>query len=139
MPHVLDLKWYFGVWIMLMVFTVITVAVSYVDFGVLNLVIAVVVATMKATMVSLIFMHLAFDHKFNGIAFLSSLVFLAIFIGFAMTDMNSRGIAEGIEGEHPVKLDEPFGPLRSERDRELRARLKAEKAAGHAEGAAAHH
>ena len=107
-PHVLPLTWYLGVWGALMVFTGITVGVSYVDFGVFNLVIALVVATMKASMVALIFMHLAFDKKFNGIVFVSSLVFLAIFIGFTMADTEGRGLAEAIEGQKARDVTQPF-------------------------------
>ncbi|MEW5853010.1 MAG: cytochrome C oxidase subunit IV family protein [Myxococcota bacterium] len=104
----LPLPFYIGVWLALLVFTAITVAVSYVDFGIFNLVIALTVATMKAAMVSLIFMHLAFDKKFNGIIFVSSLVFLAIFIGFTMADTEGRGLAEGIEAKHPRDITNPF-------------------------------
>lgn len=126
-PHVLPLAAYFGVWIALIIFTVITVGVSYVDIGRTgNLVVAVGVATIKALMVSAIFMHLAFDKKFNSIIFASSLIFLGIFVGFTMFDTNARGMTDRIGHDKPATVGTPF---ESTKGREaFRARyLEAEK------------
>src|SRR5688572_32113176 len=57
-PHVLPLWVYLATWGALMVLTIITVAVSYVDIGAFNLIVALLVATIKATIVALMFMHL---------------------------------------------------------------------------------
>jgi len=57
-PHVLPLSTYFAVWGALVVLTVITVAASRFDFGAANTVIAMFIATVKATLVALFFMHL---------------------------------------------------------------------------------
>lgn len=70
----------------LIVLTVITVATSYVDFGPLNLWIALLIAGMKATLVVFLFMHLKWDRPLNAVIFISSLLFVILFIGFAMTD-----------------------------------------------------
>ncbi|HSN97186.1 MAG TPA: cytochrome C oxidase subunit IV family protein [Candidatus Nanopelagicales bacterium] len=107
-PHVLPLKIYLGTWIGLMVFTVITVAVSYVDFGDFNLWIAMLIASVKASLVALLFMHLRWDERFNSIILVSSLIFLAIFIGFTLADTGNRGRAEPIEHERPVNVKDPF-------------------------------
>lgn len=107
-PHVLPLKMYLGTWIGLMVFTVITVAASYVDFGDVNLWIALLIATVKASLVALLFMHLRWDERFNAIILVSSLIFLAIFIGFTMSDTENRGRAESIENERPANVKDPF-------------------------------
>jgi cytochrome c oxidase subunit 4 len=80
------------VWILLAVFasllvlTVITVAVVQVDLGRLNIWIAMGVATIKATLVALYFMHLRYDNKFNMLIFLACFLFVALFVGFAMMD-----------------------------------------------------
>ena len=74
----------------LIVFTFITVGASYIDFGSANVVIALAIATMKATMVALIFMHLKDDKPVNAVIFTSSLVFLGIFLGFCILDADSR-------------------------------------------------
>ena len=49
-----------------MVLTVATVGVTYVDMGRFNLVVALGVAAVKASLVGLYFMHLRYDSPFNG-------------------------------------------------------------------------
>lgn len=113
-PHVLPLKTYLGTWGGLLVLTVITVGASYVDFGSGNLFIAMVIATIKATLVAALFMHLRYDERFNTIIISSSLIFLAIFIGFTIADTGNRGRAETIEKERPANIKDPFGALNPE-------------------------
>ena len=48
-PHVLPYAMYIGVWAALIVLTVVTVWVSYHDFGNMNIVVAMAVATVKAS------------------------------------------------------------------------------------------
>lgn len=71
---------------MLLVFTVITVWVSYHNYGVFNIVVAMGVATVKATLVCLFFMHLKYDNRLNQVVFVASFVFLAIFVGLTASD-----------------------------------------------------
>jgi cytochrome c oxidase subunit 4 len=70
----------------LLVLTVVTVLAAGFDFGPANVWIALGIAAVKASLVVLLFMHLLWDRPFNGVVFVASIVFLAIFIGFAMTD-----------------------------------------------------
>jgi len=56
--HIIPLKVYFRVIALLMVLTVITVAASRVDFGAMNTVIAMLIASVKAFFVLAFFMHL---------------------------------------------------------------------------------
>jgi len=70
----------------LIVLTVVTVVASYINFGPLNLWIALLIAGMKASLVVFFFMHLKWDRPVNAVIFLSSLMFVLLFIGFAMTD-----------------------------------------------------
>jgi cytochrome c oxidase subunit 4 len=107
-PHVLPLGVYLGTFATLLVLTAITVGASYVNFGAWNLIIAMVIATVKAATVALIFMHLWFDHKFHSVIIGSSVLFLAIFITFTMFDTENRGRAEAIEGEKPADISNPF-------------------------------
>lgn len=109
-PHVLPLKTYLMTWGALIVLTVITVAVSYVDFGSpsVNLFVALLVAATKAALVSLVFMHLWFDNKINSIIFASALVFLAIFIGFTMFDTETRGVNDINGWDRPADMTNPF-------------------------------
>jgi len=107
-PHVLPLWVYFATWGALMVLTVITVGASYLDLGAINLVIAVGIATIKATIVALMFMHLKWDLKFHGIIFSFSVIFLGIFIAFTMFDTEARGQADNVQSDRPVNVKAPF-------------------------------
>jgi cytochrome c oxidase subunit 4 len=73
------------------VLTVATVAVSYFDFGSANIVIAMLIATMKASLVAAFFMHLRYDQLFNTLAFLGAFLFLGIFILLTQDDIGRRG------------------------------------------------
>ncbi len=97
--HVLPLKLYMGVGAALLVFTVITVAVSFVDFGGFNLVVAMLIATIKASLVALFFMHLLYDNKFFLTIFIIALVFVAIFIILTMFDTLQRDAIDTIKGK----------------------------------------
>lgn len=116
-PHVLPLGVYLGTFATLLFLTAITVGASYVNFGAWNLIIAMVIATVKAATVALIFMHLWFDHKFHSVIMGSSVLFLTIFITFTMLDTENRGRAEAIEGEKPADIANPFKA--SERQAEM--------------------
>lgn len=94
--HISPVSQYWGIWIGLMILTVITVLAYYIPdyyeikLGSANIIIAMAIATTKATLVCLYFMHLKFDKKFHMIAFLSSLIFLGLFLTFTMLDINTR-------------------------------------------------
>lgn len=89
--HILPLRTYMAVAGALMVLTVVTVAVSFVDMGGWNAVMAVFIAAIKASLVALFFMHLKYDKKINAIVFLAAILFLAIFLSFTFFDILSRG------------------------------------------------
>ncbi|MFO0573481.1 MAG: cytochrome C oxidase subunit IV family protein [Polyangia bacterium] len=96
-PHVLPLATYFAVWGALVVLTVITVAVSRFDFGAANTVIAMFVATVKASLVALFFMHLFYDAKFNLVILLASLLFVSIFFTPVLIDLGTRGALDSLK------------------------------------------
>jgi len=75
---------------LLLVLTGVTVGAAYVNFGSFNLIIAVLIATVKATLVALFFMHLRHDPPINAIIFVSSLIFLGLFLLFPLIDIQSR-------------------------------------------------
>ncbi len=85
-------KGYLYVLLILLVLTIITVAASRVNFGsaTANIVIAMTIATIKASLVALFFMHLKDDKPINGLIFVSTLLFLAVFLGFCLVDADSR-------------------------------------------------
>ncbi|MEN9529837.1 MAG: hypothetical protein RI932_1710 [Pseudomonadota bacterium] len=91
-PHVLPLKTYFAVFGSLLVLTVLTVVVSVIGLPpTLSIVVAMIVAAIKATLVVLWFMHLKFDDRFYSLIFIISLFFLVLFFVFTSMDVLSRG------------------------------------------------
>lgn len=84
--HVSSIKTLFGVFGALMVLTVITVAAIHINMGSWNIVVAMLIATVKASLVALYFMHLRYDTGFVRIAFASSILFLFLFLAFALMD-----------------------------------------------------
>lgn len=114
-PHVVPFRIYLGVFLALLCLTVVTVAVSYVDFGSMNLVIAMAVASVKAALVALVFMHLKYEERFNAVVLVASVVFLAVFIGFSRLDSDTRGRADPVEAQRVRDLSQPFakGPPRT--------------------------
>lgn len=88
--HIMPISGYLAVWAALLVLTAVTVGVSYFNFGVLNIAVAIIVATVKAALVCFYFMHLKYDTLFNRIIFFSTIIFIALFMGFTFIDINSR-------------------------------------------------
>jgi cytochrome c oxidase subunit 4 len=74
----------------LLILTAITVGASYINFGSGNIVIALTIATIKASIVGLIFMHLLHDKPVNAIIAVAGFVFLGIFLMFDFLDVDSR-------------------------------------------------
>lgn len=88
--HVTPLVVYHRVFGALIVGTIVTVATSYVDFGTANVLIAMLIATIKAMLVVLFFMGLKYDGQENNVTFFCSFVFLAIFVGLSSSDLFYR-------------------------------------------------
>jgi len=86
--HIVPFKILFGVFAALTVLTVITVVASLFNFGEFNLIIALAIAVVKASLVVLFFMHLIWDKPFNAIVFVGCLIFVGLFISLALLDSN---------------------------------------------------
>lgn len=89
--HILPLSLYLSVGTTLLVLTAITVWAAQIDFGSYNLVIAMAIAVVKATLVAMFFMHLKYDNKLYLMYFMSAIFFLATFIIITMFDTLYRG------------------------------------------------
>ena len=74
----------------LLVLTAITVGAAGIQFGSANVVIALTIATIKAILVALFFMHLAHDKPVNGIIAMAGFIFLGIFLLFDLLDFDTR-------------------------------------------------
>ena len=76
--------------LVLLLLTGVTVGVSYVDLGILNVPIALGIACLKVSFVLLFFMHLKYEGKAITISFLGTIFFLAIMISFTFWDVAFR-------------------------------------------------
>ena len=108
--HAKQVRTYAIVLAALLVLTVITVAASRVDFGSLNVIIALGIATVKGSLVALYFMHLRHDKPMNAIIFLMSLLFLALFLGGTLSDVQSRWDVQPANLKAPAPQTAPGDP-----------------------------
>ena len=86
--HVASKRVLFGTWGTLMVLTVVTVAASKINLGSagINLAVAMLIATIKASLVCIFFMHLKYDKRFHAIVFLSAVLLATLFVSFTLMD-----------------------------------------------------
>src|SRR5262249_8862446 len=98
-------KAYVAVWLTLLALTVLTVWVSYHNYGVWNIAVAMLLATIKASLVCLYCMHLPYHNQVDKVVFVSSFVFLAIFVGLTASDVLERPV------KAQAKVHEIQGPV----------------------------
>jgi cytochrome c oxidase subunit 4 len=89
--HIIPLRIYLAVAVSLIILTAVTVSVSFIDLGALNITVALVIASVKALLVAFFFMHLFWDNKLYLLIFSVGLVFLTIFLTLTMFDTATRG------------------------------------------------
>lgn len=82
----------------LFLLTGLTVAAYRIHLGEWNLLVAVIIATMKAGLVMGFYMHLHWEKTFNKIIFLGSFIFVAVFLGYTVNDTGHRGRAGSLTG-----------------------------------------
>jgi cytochrome c oxidase subunit IV len=89
--HILSSKLYVGIWITLLCLTVITAGVSFIDLGPLNTVVALVIATFKALLVVLFFMHVKYaSERVTKIVVVAAVFWLFILLALSMADYVTR-------------------------------------------------
>lgn len=111
--HVVPLWVLAAVFVALLVLTVLTVAVTLVDLGNLNLYVALAIAGLKACLVVLYFMHLRYDRPFHLVVFLGCLGFVVLFIALVLTD--TRAYAPTLLPDQAPQMKDvhtPFGTPR---------------------------
>ena len=94
--HIIQPRTYLQVFAALIVLTVVTVGLDLLvryhvmNIGAIQHPLALVIATIKATLVILFFMHVWYSSKLTWIVALGSLLWLAILIAYTLTDYLSR-------------------------------------------------
>lgn len=90
--HIVSRKIYLAIFGALMVGTLVTVWVAFVDLGgKLNTVVALTVAVIKATLVVLYFMHVRYSSRLTWVIVGSGLFWLAIMFALTLSDYLTRG------------------------------------------------
>lgn len=89
--HLVPKSVLFQVFGALIVLTLITVGAAYVPLGPLNVPIAIAIATTKASLVVMIFMHLKYDNPVNALTFTVGAIFVVVFVGITLLDTAFRG------------------------------------------------
>ncbi len=97
--HVVPTRIYFRVFAALMVLFVLTVAVAFVDFkhlmpfpggGVINDIVAMIIAFSKAAIVVLFFMHVRYSSRLTWMFAAAGLIWFAILISLTLSDYFTR-------------------------------------------------
>jgi cytochrome c oxidase subunit 4 len=73
-----------------MILTGLTVFAATVELHVFNIVLALLIATIKGTLVALFFMHLRYSTKLTMVTVIAAIFFLFILFGLSMTDYLTR-------------------------------------------------
>jgi len=88
--HIASYGMYVVVWLALVALTGVTIGISYLDLKNIPIMAALMIATVKVTLVVLYFMHVRFDRIIVPYMFLVFLGTFAIYIGLTMTDYGFR-------------------------------------------------
>ncbi|MCB1327614.1 MAG: cytochrome C oxidase subunit IV family protein [Spirochaetales bacterium] len=117
--HTLPTGLYFVIGGALLSLTVLTVAASYVNWGEVvgggfatNIFIAMFIATVKASLVLLYFMHMKYeDGVIWGFGIVYPLLLFALLVGFACIDLFLRVVPSGTVAPEPQAVIESVPPV----------------------------
>ena len=88
--HIVSPKIYIAIFAALIVGTTVTVWAAFQNFGPFNIVIALAIATFKATLVVLYFMHARYSSRRTHLVIISAIFWLAIMLSLTLSDYNTR-------------------------------------------------
>ena len=88
---VVPFRIYVTIFITLLLLTLVTVDVAFFNFGMMNVYIALAVATTKATLVILFFMHVRYQPPLMAVFAAAGFLWLLILLTFTLSDFLTRG------------------------------------------------
>jgi len=89
--HILPSKLYYTIWITLLVLTVVTALVATVDLGPFNTIVALLIASFKAVLVILFFMHVKYtSEKLTKTVIFAAIFWLLILLALSLADYGTR-------------------------------------------------
>jgi len=90
--HIVPVKVYVTIFLVLLVGTTLTVVAAYIDFPWrLNTIVALTIATVKATFVVLYFMHVRYSTRLVWVIVVAAFFWMAILFAFTLADYFTRG------------------------------------------------
>ncbi|HKR15215.1 MAG TPA: cytochrome C oxidase subunit IV family protein [Pyrinomonadaceae bacterium] len=91
--HIVPVRVYITIFLVLVVGTILTVWAAFLNFpGPLNTIVAMTIATTKATFVVLYFMHVRYSARLVWVIIGSALFWMGIMFAFTFSDYLTRGI-----------------------------------------------
>lgn len=100
-PHIATVGNYLTIFAALMVLTALTVYVAFIDLGVMNTVVALGIAVLKAVLVILYFMHLKFSSPQIKLAMVAGFFWLLIMLIITGFDYVGQGMQYAPRGWQP--------------------------------------
>jgi len=88
--HIVPMRVYFVIFFSLLILTAVTVWVAFFDLGAVNDAVALGIATTKAMLVILYFMHVRYSSKLIWIFAATGFLFLIILLAFTLSDVLTR-------------------------------------------------
>jgi cytochrome c oxidase subunit IV len=88
--HIVPPSVYIVIIITLLSLTALTVVAAYVDLGPFNIVVALVIATVKASLVVLFFMHAKYSPKRTKLVIMAGIFWLLILLFMTLSDYFTR-------------------------------------------------
>jgi cytochrome c oxidase subunit 4 len=91
--HIVPFKTYLNILIALVILTVLTVTAAHIEMEhTWHILIAILIATIKASLVAAYFMHLKYDDKMYRVILVAAVFFVIVMFTFCITDIMSRPI-----------------------------------------------
>ena len=89
--HIFSVSSSITIWLALLAGTGLTVAAAFINLGPFNTIVALTIATIKATLVVLFFMHVKYTHeKLTGLVVVSAIFWLFVLLALSMADYTTR-------------------------------------------------
>ena len=94
--HIVPPSTYIAIILSLLCLTGLTVAAAFIDLGPFNIVVALVIATVKASLVVLFFMHAKYSPKRTKLVIMAGIFWLLILLFMTLSDYESRVDYRGV-------------------------------------------
>jgi cytochrome c oxidase subunit IV len=89
--HIVSARTYIAIWLALLVLTGITAGIAFIDLGPFNTIVALVIATFKALLVALVFMHVKYtSERLTKVVLGAAIFFLLLLLSLSLADYTTR-------------------------------------------------